>query len=131
MTLVQEIIKLTPTRDTPEVEFDALKGLLRLKGRCYPSDAKNFFEPLVSWLKDYVEAPKSVHTTVHIDLEYFNTTSGKIILNLFEMLKQLHKSGHLVSVKWYDWESDEDKDDDYSFLDEFEGEYPFVEVIYR
>ena len=131
MTLVQETIKLTRTRDTPEVEFDALNGTLRMKGRCYPSDAKKFFEPLVSWLKDYVTVPKSPQTVVHIDLEYFNTTSGKILLNLFEMLKDLYKSGHQISVKWYEWESDEEKDDDYSFLDEFEGEYPFVEVIYR
>ena len=131
MTLVQETIKLAKTRDTPEVEFDALKGFLRMKGRCYPSDAKKFFEPLVNWLRDYVDAPKSEKTEVHIDLEYFNTTSGKILLNLFEMLKELYKLGNQVSVKWYEWESDEEKDDDYSFLDEFEGEYPFVEVIYR
>ncbi len=131
MSLVQEVIKVVPTRDTPEVHFNSLTGVLRIKGRCYPSDVKKFFEPLLAWVKDYVENPKSEQTAVHIDLEYFNTTSGKLLLNLFEMLKSLYKNGHNVSVKWYEWESDEEKDDDYSFLDEFEGEYPFVEVIYR
>jgi hypothetical protein len=50
---------------------------------------------------------------------------------MFEQLKALYQSGHQVKINWYEWESEEERDDDYSFLDEFEGEYPFVEVIYR
>jgi len=131
MGLGQESLKILPTRDTPEVNFDVFGGLLRLKGRCYPSDAKKFFEPILAWLQEYVDNPLAASTVVQIDLEYFNTTSGKLLLNLFELLKTLHQKKYQVSVKWYEWESDEEKEDDYSFLDEFEGEYPFVEIIYK
>ncbi len=131
MGLGQEALKILPTRDTPEVNFDAVAGSLRLKGRCYPSDAKKFFEPIVAWMQEYIEHPITSKTTVQIDLEYFNTTSGKLLLNMFELLKRLYQKKHQVSVQWYEWESDEEKDDEYSFLDEFEGEYPFVEIIYK
>ncbi|MCU0390765.1 MAG: DUF1987 domain-containing protein [Thermoflexibacter sp.] len=131
MAITQDVIKLNPTRDTPAVEFNYVDGIMHIKGRCYPSDVKKFFEPLMGWVSEYIQSPIARETTVHIDLEYFNTTSGKFILNIFESLKKLHVNGHGVKVKWYEWESDEFKDDEYSFLDEFEGEYPFVEVIYR
>lgn len=131
MGLGQESLKILPTRDTPEVSFDTFGGILHIKGRCYPSDAKKFFEPILIWLQEYVDNPIAVSTMVHIDLEYFNTTSGKLILSMFELLNILYRKNHQTSVKWYEWESDEEKDDEYSFLDEFEGEYPFVEVIYK
>lgn len=131
MGISKEIIRISPTRDTPEVEFNYPQGVLRFRGRCYPSDVKKFFEPLMEWLEQYMNEPIAPKTTVDIDFEYFNTTSGKFILNIFEKLKALHQKGHEVSVRWHEWESDEQKDDDYSFLDEFEGEYPFVEIIYK
>lgn len=131
MGLGQESLTILPTRDTPEVIFDTFRGVLSIKGRCYPSDVKKFFEPILSWLQEYVDNPIALSTAVHIDLEYFNTTSGKVILSMFETLNTLYQKNHQTSVKWYEWEADEEKDDEYSFLDEFEGEYPFVEIIYK
>ncbi len=130
MDLGQEELKILPTRDTPEVSFDAVEGSLFLKGRCYPSDANKFFEPIVAWVRAYTARPIASQTIVEIDLEYFNTTSGKLLLNIFEALKVLTQKKHNVSLKWYEWEGNE-KEDDYSFLDEFEGQYPFVEIIYK
>lgn len=129
--MAQDTLIILPTKDTPEVSFDAVYGEFRLKGRCYPSDAKKFFEPVIAWLQAYINQPTAPQTVMQIDLEYFNTTSGKLLLSIFELLKILHQKKHKVSVRWHEWESDEEKDDDYSFLDEFEGEYPFVEIIYR
>jgi SiaC family regulatory phosphoprotein len=131
MDLGQEELKIQPTRDTPEVSFDALEGNLLLRGRCYPSDAKKFFEPIVAWVQAYVAYPLAPQTTVQIDLEYFNTTSGKLLLNLFELLKILAQKKHPVSVKWYEWEGKDEQDADYPFLDEFGGEYSFVQIIYK
>lgn len=130
MDLGQEELKIQPTRDTPEVNFNAIEGHLLLKGRCYPPDANKFFAPIVAWVQAYTAQPIALQTTVEIDLEYFNTTSGKFLLNIFEKLKTLAQKSHAVSIKWHEWEGDT-KEDAYSFLDEFEGEYPFVEVTYR
>lgn len=130
MDLGQEELKIRPTRDTPEVDFNAVEGHLLLKGRCYPSDANKFFEPIVAWVQAYTAQPIASQTMVEIDLEYFNTTSGKLLLNIFEALKALAQKKHNISIKWHEWEGDE-KEDTYSFLDEFEGEYPFVAIIYK
>ena len=41
-------------------------------------------------------------------MDYFNTASSKMILEVFEVLNDLHASGHDVVVQWNYNEDDED-----------------------
>ena len=50
-------------------------------------------------------APKDI-TEVNVQLEYFNTSSSKCILDVFKKLETL--SGTEVKVNWYYEEDDED-----------------------
>ena len=47
-------------------------------------------------------------TAVNIQLEYFNTSSSKCLLDLFKKLEGMHKSGNDITIKWYYEEDDED-----------------------
>ncbi len=95
------------TPKTPFVRFDGEKGLVEIKGRSIPENSVEFYKPLIDWLEKYSAGPVK-ETYVNIQLEYFNTSSSKCILDIFKKLELIHKKGHLVEVNWYYEEDDED-----------------------
>jgi hypothetical protein len=61
----------------------------------------------VDWLEKYAAKPQS-STNVNIQLEYFNTSSSKCILDVFKKLEAINKGGSQVVINWYYEEDDED-----------------------
>lgn len=102
-----ETIIIEGTPKTPSVNFDSTSGILHLKGRSIPENSIEFYKPLVEWLDEYAAKPQA-KTAVNIQLEYFNTSSSKCLLDLFKKLEGMHKSGNDITIKWYYEEDDED-----------------------
>ncbi|HRH71090.1 MAG: DUF1987 domain-containing protein [Flavobacteriales bacterium] len=92
---------------TPHVNFDPETGLLELKGRSIPENSIDFYKPLIDWLDKYGRAPKA-KTALHVQLEYFNTSSSKCILDLFKKLEGVRATGNEVTVLWHYEADDED-----------------------
>ena len=53
------------------------------------------------------QSPKD-NTTVIFNLEYFNTSSSKCILDLLRKLETLKDTNNITEIKWYFDEGDED-----------------------
>jgi len=102
-----ETIIIEGTPKTPSVHFDSTSGILQLKGRSIPENSIEFYKPLVEWLDEYASKPQP-KTAVNIQLEYFNTSSSKCLLDLFKKLESMHKGGSDIMIKWYYEEDDED-----------------------
>jgi len=102
-----EPISIEGSPKTPTVIFDASEGIIEIKGRSIPENSIEFYKPLVDWLEEYKKDPLPV-TKVNIQLEYFNTSSSKCILDVFKKLEAIHKAKHDVEVNWYYEEDDED-----------------------
>lgn len=102
-----ESLSIGGTAKTPTVRFDAETGVIEIKGRSIPENSIEFYKPLVDWLDRYSKSPKSV-TKVNIQLEYFNTSSSKCILDVFKKLETIHKANNEVIINWYYEEDDED-----------------------
>ena len=102
-----ETISIEGTPKTPTITFDTNKGFLEIKGRSIPENSIEFYKPLVDWLEKYATKPQSV-TNVNIQLEYFNTSSSKCILDVFKKLEGINKGGSQVTINWYYEEDDED-----------------------
>jgi len=100
-------ISIEGTPKTPTINFDAKKGIVEIKGRSIPENSIEFYKPLVDWLESYQASPKEL-TQVNIQLEYFNTSSSKCILDVFKKLETIYKSGNEVIINWYYEEDDED-----------------------
>ena len=92
---------------TPSISFDLASGVLEIKGRSIPENSIEFYKPLVDSLEKYAGSPKSA-TNVNIQLEYFNTSSSKCILDVFKKLESIHKGGSAVTINWHYEEDDED-----------------------
>jgi hypothetical protein len=99
-----EDLKHEGSAKTPIVEFSS-NGELLLKGRSIPENSIEFYKPLIEWLESYSESPNST-TVLSVQLEYFNTSSSKCILDVFKKLESV--SGSEITVKWHYEEDDED-----------------------
>lgn len=75
------------TPKTPTISFDLGSGVLEIKGRSIPENSIEFYKPLVDALDKYAGSPKSA-TNVNIQLEYFNTSSSKCILDVFKKIQK-------------------------------------------
>ena len=92
---------------TPFVNFDHETGRLELKGRSIPENSIEFYKPLIDWVDKYGRTPQQ-RTALHVQLEYFNTSSSKCILDLFKKLEAIRAAGNEITVLWHYEEDDED-----------------------
>lgn len=95
------------TGKTPDIFFDADRGILEIKGRSIPENSVAFYAPVMQWLNDYEKSPQD-ETKLVVRLEYFNTSSSKCLIDIFRKLEQLHYQETTVKVVWYYEEEDED-----------------------
>jgi hypothetical protein len=99
-----ENIILQPTPKTPSVKLDAQSGMVEIKGRSIPENSLEFYKPLIEWVEKYA-ADSQNETNVHIQLEYFNTSSSKCLLDFFKRLETINNK---VVINWYYEQDDED-----------------------
>lgn len=102
-----EPISLEGTTKTPTINLDPKNGTIEIKGRSIPENSIEFYRPIVEWLEEYAKSPKK-KTTVNVQLEYFNTSSSKCILDIFKKLESIKKARNEVIINWYYEEDDED-----------------------
>jgi len=99
---------LPGTEDTPGIHFDKQTGEYSISGRSLPEDVSTFYAPVFSWLDSFAGDPAPSAVFV-FKLEYFNTASSKIILDILMRLEELHSDGKsAITIEWHYFESDED-----------------------
>ncbi len=105
-----DVIKIKGTDDTPNVILDAENNIIEFSGRSLPEDVATFYAPILEWIDEYAKSPNE-KTEVIIKLEYFNTASSKMILDILLKFEEIHNEGHEVVVSWYYMEDDEDMEE--------------------
>jgi hypothetical protein len=101
-----ENLVLKNTEKTPMVEFNTT-GELHISGRSISENPMVFFKPLSDWLATFAKThPKEL--ILHIKLEYFNTSSSKVMLNVFRQLEHMRELGIDAKIYWYYDEDDEE-----------------------
>lgn len=90
------------TRSTPEIVFDPATDKLTISGQSYPENAFKFYEPILTWLEEYLAGlEKQVVVELYFHMPYINTSSSKCIMMLLEKLEQAYLAGKQVAIKWY------------------------------
>ncbi len=95
------------TAKTPDLSFDATTGVFDIKGRSIPENSVEFYKPILEWLDAYSKQAQA-KTVVNVQLEYFNTSSSKCILDLLKKFEMISKNGNDIVVKWHYESDDED-----------------------
>lgn len=92
---------------TPAISLDGDRGVIEIRGKSVPEDSFKFFQPMKNWLDEYMHKP-APSTEVIVALEYFNTSSAKVLLEVFKLMNQLHKTGQTqMNIRWV-YEVDDD-----------------------
>ena len=90
------------TKSTPEVRFDPQNNKLVIDGQSYPENAFKFYEPIFTWLEEYLQdARQGVVLEFYYYMPYINTSSSKCLMMLLERLETAHQKGKQVGVLWY------------------------------
>jgi hypothetical protein len=87
------------TKSTPEVILDKSKETFHIKGWSKPENAIEFYEPIMNWLTEYSNNPNPC-TILTFNMDYFNSSSSKILLNIIHILEDILKKGE-VKVNWF------------------------------
>jgi SiaC family regulatory phosphoprotein len=99
-------INIPATDKSPEVVLHA-EGLISIKGKAIPDNAFQFFAPVLDWVSNYCDHP-SANTKVELALEYYNTSSSKVLISILKSLDHLHKNEiSKIEVSWF-FETDDD-----------------------
>jgi hypothetical protein len=101
-----EIINLEGTEDTPKIILDKTNGIFEISGRSLPEDSAEFYQPVIDWIGNYGAEPNP-KTNFVFKLEYFNTASSKLILDVLSKLETIPN----LSISWYFHEDDEDMEE--------------------
>ncbi len=102
-----EIIKINATEDTPKVILDHVNRVFEISGRSLPEDVVVFYQPVMQWL-DELERNPVENMELSIKLEYFNTASSKLILDILLKLEGILQKGTPLKVRWYFLSTDSD-----------------------
>jgi hypothetical protein len=103
-----ETLIITGTEDTPSIVLNYETGEFIISGRSLPEDVTSFYQPVLSWLDSFANHPKD-GAKFHFKLEYFNTASSKILLDLFMKIEEIgENSGKTFAIIWYHQDSDND-----------------------
>ena len=100
-------LHIEPYLQTAEIDFKADTGKLLISGKIYPSDAIEFFKPIVKWAKEYVKKPAS-KTELICEIEYLNSASQKQLVELITVFKSLYDEKKNFVVRWKYEEGDDD-----------------------
>ncbi len=122
------VIKIQGSDDTPKVILDADNNTFEISGRSLPEDVVAFYDPILEWLDEYAQNPLE-KTVFNFKLEYFNTASSKLLLDVLLKLEDMYDAGHDVLVKWHYPDDDEDMEEageEYADI----VEIPFEQVSY-
>ena len=101
-----EILNLEGTEDTPKIILDKKNGIFEISGRSLPEDSAEFYRPVLEWIEEYASAPNA-STDFMFKLEYFNTASSKLILDVLSALEDIKG----MKISWYFHEDDEDMEE--------------------
>lgn len=101
-----QILKLEGTSDTPTIILDKVNGIFEISGRSLPEDSVEFYRPVLEWIAGYAMSPNPT-TNFTFKLEYFNTSSSKLILDVLSALEAIKG----MNVEWCYQEEDEDMEE--------------------
>jgi len=98
-----EILNIEGAEDTPKIILDKSNGIFEISGRSLPEDCAEFYQPVLEWIRNYAK-DANPSTQFVFNLEYFNTASSKLILDILTALDAVENT----TIQWHHQEDDED-----------------------
>lgn len=98
MTMQDLIIE--GAKSTPTICFRFQQRRLEIKGESYPENAAAFYAPVFSWLDAFLASLERAEVTVDLEITYFNSSSSKVLLDIFDLLEIAAGRNNPIIVNW-------------------------------
>lgn len=102
-----DTIKIEATDRSPEIDFDFGANKFLVKGESYPEDVSAFFGDVLEKLGEHLESQDGAEVGFGFELIYFNSSTAKVLMGLFETLDEAAQAGNKVIITWR-YEEDDD-----------------------
>jgi len=116
-----EKLYIQATQYTPQIILDP-DGYMSIKGKSYPENSFEFYEPIIQWFENYFLTQPTQKTIIDMHIIYFNSSSSKVFFDLFDLIEE-HTAKHSIEINWiYDIDNEnvieagEDLQEDFPML---------------
>lgn len=104
---------INQTTSSPKVILDPEKKIFEISSESRPPDVQEFYEQILSWLDDFslhlIKSDEKKDPVIfNLNFEYFNSSSGKFILDICKVLARLRSKGVNIIVNWHFEKDDAD-----------------------
>lgn len=99
-------LKIVSTQSTPLIETDSSRGVIYMEGDSYPENSFEFYSDLVAWVSQYLNE-QGRPLVLELALLYLNTSSIKVMMDIFDELEDAYQQGREITVNWrYDLDNE-------------------------
>lgn len=88
------------TKSSPHIDFDPETRILEIKGESYPENCSGFYGPVFDWLEMFLDRVRDDRVELNMEILYFNSSSSKTFMDLFDMLDCEAGKGRNIVVNW-------------------------------
>jgi len=96
-----ENIDIKATARTPKLLLDTEKRLFVIEGESYPEDTKKFYDQPIQQVCSYLEQPHDAEVVCQFKLKYFNSSTAKVLMDLFTTIDGSASKGNPMKVEWH------------------------------
>ncbi|ETR74025.1 MAG: lipoprotein [Candidatus Magnetoglobus multicellularis str. Araruama] len=119
---------INKTKTTPEINFDCNTHQLSISGHSYPENISEFYGSIFMWLEEYLDqVDEDQSITVNIDLTYFNSTSSKVMMDMFDIFDEAVDDGKNITLNWI---YDKEDPDSLEFGEEFQDNLENMQMTF-
>ena len=101
-----ETLEIESKERTPRIFFDYDNHHFEISGEAYPENSDEFFRPVMDALQAYIASGASDKISFLFKLIYFNSSSARVLMKLFELLDEAAEN-RSVEVEWHYHEEDD------------------------
>lgn len=93
-------LNIHKTQSTPTIHFCEAADLLAIRGDSFPENAAKFYAPVLEWLREYIDEISKQKVTMEFEIVYFNSSTSKIFMTIFDMMEEAVIEGKDITVNW-------------------------------
>lgn len=106
----------------PYIHLDLDKGVWKMRGKCFPENTREFFKPVLQWIKQALEQAQDQHAILNFDFSYINSSTSQMLYEILELFQNDQHQKLKVKIIWYytgeyEYYEEMGKDLQKSFLD--------------
>ena len=99
-------LEKTKTTSTPYVLVEEEKDYMKMEGRCFHENIVAYFKEINDWLDKYLKTD-FVKFTFDNEINYFNSSTTKLIYNMLLKMDQIVSDKNKIIVNWITTEDNE------------------------